>query len=708
MILDTALVQQFELYRSSEHCMARLQGIEAIDYFFACQLLAPRFSKEQTHDTSKVPLEKAQVQQIFHILLALSMYQRMGNSCLELNSIAGKVLWQNLGEGVVEVDESKGFTFGSVASLISDINAFLAQNTQRQDLVLQSEGKTLLFTARYWHYEEEIATYFKQNQQEFASGEALRQIRETVSEVWPLLFPDSHEVQAKNIDWQALAVLNTMLSKTSIISGGAGTGKTYTAARVLLTWLILQPKQELVRADTSNTRHAKILLAAPTGKAAQRLEQSIDNELNQLEQHSPLVGACKQLRDMNQAKTLHRLLGISFQSIDAKFNENKKLDCDLLLVDEVSMVDIAMMAKLIRAMPTHAKLILLGDANQLPSVESGVVLKDLVSNYDASIVRSNGYSARHIELLRTIAPHMNLEALNRRQNDEQAYLHDHVSLLQQTRRSEGVVKGFSDLILDVNTDSPRALLALTEMYDSHLVNSHLDPASASTPASASKTKGLAFYSGEAAYTNAYELAPQLIMNMAANYKAMFFAGSALQALQSLTSYRCLTPTNTGVFGTQSLNYHIEKALVRQNCAVDINGIYQGLPIMVVQNDYRLGIYNGDVGIIWQDESQRLMAWFASANFTQIRRYSISSLPQYERVYAMTIHKTQGSEFEAVDLVLPTVFNDNLSRELLYTGVTRAKKRLNVISSKEILIKAIKNKGVRFSGLPDKLRAPLVG
>ena len=625
------------------------------------------------------------------------MYQRLGNSCLDLNSIAGRALWQSPEDDAKEGDVSQGFTFESLESLSLDIQTFLSQNKQRQDLVLQVQGKKLLSTARYWHYEEEIAKYFKQNQNESNSSQTLDHMRETVSAFFPLLFPKLLETQANHIDWQALAVLNTILSKTSIISGGAGTGKTYTAARVLLMHLLLQSQQAHKDAVTSKTQHLKVLLAAPTGKAAQRLEQSIDNELNRLEQHQPLIDVCKQLREMNQAKTLHRLLGIGFQSIDAKFNENRKLDCDLLLVDEVSMVDIAMMAKLIRAMPRHAKLVLLGDANQLPSVESGVVLRDLVSHYDANIVSSIAYTSSHIGLLSTIAPQMNFASLNRRQQDDEAYLHNHVSLLQQTRRSTGIVKDFGDLILNANSDAQLALAGLSELYDNNLQSSYLEPVSMHSSAA------LTFYSGELAYKSQYELEPKLIATIAANYKTMFFAETALEALQCLSTYRCLTPTNTGVFGTQALNYHIEKALVRQNCAVDINGSYQGLPIMVVQNDYRLGIYNGDVGIIWQDESQRLMAWFANANFTQIRRFSISSLPRYDRVYAMTIHKTQGSEFDAIDLVLPSVFNDNLSRELLYTGVTRAKKRLNVISGKEVLSKAIENKGMRFSGLPDKLR-----
>lgn len=698
MLLDTAFYQEFDLYRSSEHCISQLSGIEAIDYFFACQLLAPRLNQEQDNDPSRESLKLSQVKQVFHVLLALSMYQRLGNSCLELNSIASKTLWQGLDEEFTDVKQTTGFTFGDLSSLISDIDAFLKVNNQRQDLVFQRQGKILLFTARYWHYEETIASYFKQSQQEQLSKEALSAVRETVSDLWPSLFPHSAEKQTNDIDWQALAVLNTMLSKTSIISGGAGTGKTYTAARVLLSWLVLQTKQQSTDASSSNKYTAKILLAAPTGKAAQRLEQSINNEINRLEHHQAIVEVCKHLRNMNQAKTLHRLLGIGFQSIDAKFNENRKLDCDLLLIDEVSMVDVAMMAKLIRALPQHAKLILLGDANQLPSVESGVVLKDLVCNYNANIVLSNAYSSSHVDQLNFIAPQMDFDRFIQQQNSDELYRHDHVSLLQQTRRSEGVVKEFGDLLLKTSSDAQHTSNSIVKMYDRHLFNADIESLSNTT------TMDLAFYSGENAYKSPYEIAPQRIADIAANYKPLFSVSTALEALQSLNTYRCLAPTNTGVFGTQSINYHIEKALVRQNCAVDISGVYQGLPIMVIQNDYRLGIYNGDVGIVWRDENQRLMAWFANADFTQVRRFSISSLPQYERVYAMTIHKTQGSEFEAIDLILPSVFNDNLSRELLYTGVTRARKRLSVLSNKEVLLKAVKNKSTRFSGLPDKLRS----
>ena len=698
MLLNTALHQQYDLYRSSEHCMAQLSGIEAIDYFFACQLMASRLIHSQDKEAAEAHLESAQVTQVFHILLALSMHQRMGNSCLALSSIAGRTIWQSIDGELSEMDQSRGFTFGSLESLRTDLEAFLAQEKQRHDLVFQRDGKSLLFTARYWRYEEEIAGYFRTRQQEDLNAASLSMIGETVDEVWPSLFPNISNMQDSSIDWQALAVLNTMLSNTSIISGGAGTGKTYTAARVLVTWLVLQNKLNPYDSNIKFVAQPKVLLAAPTGKAAQRLEQSIDNELNCLEQHAHLRDVCTKLRAMNKAKTLHRLLGIGYQGINAKFNENSQLDCDLLLVDEVSMVDIAMMAKLIRAMPRHAKLVLLGDANQLPSVESGVVLRDLVSNLETSIVISHGYSKKHIDTLGKIAPWLKVEDLQRRQSDDDVYLHDHVSLLQQTRRAEGVVKEFGDLILKTNSDSKGTLAAIDDIFERHLFDEKNDSQVAST------SKVLQFYSGSSAYRNAYELDSSIVTKIAANYKPLFFADSALEALKTLNTYRCLTPTNTGPFGTHSLNYQTEKALQSQNCPVDIGGIYQGLPIMVVQNDYRLGIYNGDMAIIWQDEKQRLMAWFANADLTQVRKLSMSSLPQYERVYAMTIHKTQGSEFDAVDLVLPNIFNDKLSRELLYTGVTRAKKRLSVIGNKELLINAIKNKGVRFSGLPDKLRS----
>ena len=645
-------------YNSSQQCQSRLAGTEAIDYFFAARLTAI-LKQAQLADVASDSEVSVDMGSTFHIFLALSYFQRKGHSCLDLTAIAGTQLWMR--DDAELTDEisgessngAQGYVFAEFPQLLSHLQQAIALDSTLNAYVVFESDTMKLFSSRLWHYENTIASLINERLTNSRQRDEtlIDSFPAELSSLWSHLFPKSailYDVEriiklshtdmlSTDVNWQEIAVLNSLLSSLSIISGGAGTGKTYTSTRALLAlsqWRLVQ---------TGNK--PRILLAAPTGKAAQRLQESIDRELRQLFESVPkdesLHVMLDSLNTQNKVSTIHRLLGLSFNNTAPKFHSEKTLPCDILLIDEASMIDIPMMAKLLSATPSSASIILLGDANQLPSVESGSVLRDLVS--------STG--------------------------DEQK----HVTFLQTGRRSNSQISGLANAVLTNKTDDIVEHLKMTK------ANQYNKP-----------------------FKNEYSLSDEVYQQMASAYTSVFSSSSIGEALKVLDNYRCLTPTNSGPFGTVVLNREIEKALAKTCQNIKIDKLYQGLPIMVTQNDYKLKIFNGDVGIIWPDQSGQLKAWFVSEQssdsaLVKERAINIHALPAFERVYAMTIHKTQGSEFSSIDIVLPKNVSENLSRELLYTAITRAKDKVSIIGDVNSVLKISARSEQRASGLIDKLQ-----
>jgi exodeoxyribonuclease V alpha subunit len=214
-----------------------------------------------------------------------------------------------------------------------------------------------------------------------------------------------------------------------------------------------------------------------------------------------------------------------------------------------------------------------------------------------------------------------------------------------------------------------------------------------------------------AYTQTGTVKAELLKQIAQRYACIFESSNVNDAMRQLQQYRLLSATKKGRLGTEFLNTQIEQQLRKRFSHIDIGKTYRGMPIMIVQNDYRLNLFNGDIGVIWTNEEGQLVAYFPNPEIpdTQLS-FGFTSLPAFELVYAMTIHKTQGSEFEHVDILLPNLLPANamvhssqhLSRELLYTGVTRAKKSIGILASLSVLNDCIGKTSTRFSGLKRKL------
>jgi len=432
------------------------------------------------------------------------------------------------------------------------------------------------------------------------------------------------------LNWQRVAAALAVTQRFSIISGGPGTGKTWTLARIL-SLLQQQPGGAELR----------IALAAPTGKAAARMSESIADADAALAER---LGA---------AQTLHRLLGMRPGRVQPRHHADNPLPVDLLIVDEVSMVDLPMMARLLAALPLEARLILLGDRFQLASVEAGQVMADLCDD------AGECYNDVLVDQVAALTGD-NLPRAERAQPP----MADHLVVLRDSRRFDPD-KGIGRLASAVNRgDAAAALDAL-----------HGDAAE------------IALVGADTA-TLRQLLRSQVVPLFAAIRK---ISDPAL-ALQRLEEIRVLCAVREGPLGVQQVNASIENAL-----GIDSRGLYHGQPVMVVVNDYGQQLFNGDIGLVLRGEQGRLRVHFSDGH-GGVRSILPSRLPSHETVYAMTIHKSQGSEFDQVILVLPDEDSPVVTRELLYTGITRARKRITLCATQGAIEEAIQRRVRRISGL----------
>lgn len=607
-----------KVYQSFAHAQSRLTDIEAIDYFLAKQI-----AKQLACDHLDV----------FHLLMALSASLRQGHSCLPISSIAG-LLWAS------ECDESgvlvkAGYQFAEVQELAAILVQLKITATERQPVVFDQEK---LYLRRYFLLEQELAECIKARQ-----GVNLLADVKQKADCLATLFPDS--VGQSEIDWQLIAVANALVRKFAVIAGGPGTGKTYTVTKLLAALLMLSPDP------------IDIKMVAPTGKAAQRLSESMVNSVNNFSgQIAPEVLAKIPL----QAQTIHRLLGVIPNSVQFKHHQDKRLNCDVLIIDEVSMVDLALMTRLFRALDDNCQVIMLGDADQLPSVMAGSVLADIAPRPHL------GYSVDVVNYLVDVT--QQTVAVNTTQPCA-----DHLTLLTKSRRFDGE-GGIGKLAKAVICGDDQSSWQLLSDGNSHVADAYLLSVQDNWLAA---------------------LAQQY-------YQPIFACADIKDAFAYLHQFRILCATRQGELGVKALNEKIT-ALLHLNGQQHQQGIFHGQPIMISENHYPIGLYNGDTGIIWRNEHGHLMAVFEDAE-QGYRWIMPSRLPQFETVYAMTIHKTQGSEFAHVVMVLPEqADNKLLSRELLYTGITRAKQRIAVVSSKNVWQQAVKQQVIRYSGLKEALQ-----
>ncbi|MDQ2990169.1 MAG: exodeoxyribonuclease V subunit alpha, partial [Pseudomonadota bacterium] len=454
---------------------------------------------------------------------------------------------------------------------------------------------------------------------------------------------------AETPDWQKLACAIAVRGSVAIITGGPGTGKTYTVARLLALLFAMGNQQ-------------RIALAAPTGKAAARLEQSIKSALTELAEK---VGDALPLRDltarMGAARTLHSLLGARPDTRAFAHNKGNPLDVDVLIVDEASMVHLEMMAALLDALPAGAMLVLLGDKDQLASVEAGAVLGDLCQD-----ALAGGYDAATLAYAEAasgeIIPPGFLGAAGA--------LAQQTVMLRHSRRFGGPI---GQLALAVNAgEVARAEEVLRAGGDAvrwieHAQQHHV---------------------------------LQLALDGYRAYLELVRDGqSARLVLQSFESFRLLCAVRDGEWGVSGLNAAIEQKLESARLIRRRGEWYVGRPVMVTRNDYGTGVFNGDIGVTLADPARpdSLRVYFLEGD--AVRSVLATRLRHVETAYAMTVHKSQGSEFAHTVLVLPKSGGAMLARELVYTGITRASREFTLISpASAVLAEAIGRRTRRASGL----------
>ncbi|HEU4373706.1 MAG TPA: exodeoxyribonuclease V subunit alpha [Telluria sp.] len=514
-----------------------------------------------------------------------------------------------------------------------------------QPLVLDGER---LYLRRYWRDETLVAS---------SIGARARQVRDVDAgkvRGWLDTLFASHR-KAETPDWQKLACAIAVRGSVAIITGGPGTGKTYTVARLLALLFAVGNQQ-------------RIALAAPTGKAAARLEQSIKSALTEL---ADKVGDQLPLRDltarMGAARTLHSLLGARPDTRAFTHNQGNPLDVDVLIVDEASMVHLEMMAALLDALPPGAMLVLLGDKDQLASVEAGAVLGDLCQDAQAG-----GYDASTLAYAlaasgETIPPDFLGAA---------GALAQQTVMLRHSRRFGGPI---GQLALAVNAgEVARAEEVLRSGGDAvrwieHAQQHHV---------------------------------LQLALDGYRPYLELVRDGDDARAvLQRFESFRLLCAVRDGEWGVSGLNAAIEQKLESARLIRRRGEWYVGRPVMVTRNDYGTGVFNGDIGVTLADPARpdSLRVYFLAGD--AVRSVLATRLRHVETAYAMTVHKSQGSEFAHTVLVLPKSGGAMLARELVYTGITRASKEFTLVSpASAVLAEAIGRRTRRASGLRTMLEA----
>jgi exodeoxyribonuclease V alpha subunit len=476
-------------------------------------------------------------------------------------------------------------------------------------------------------------------------------MNETGQTVLPSDFSEGDLFTAGDADQQR-AIKVALNNRFAVISGGPGTGKTFTIAQIILCLQRLGAGKNL-----------QIKLAAPTGKAAARLQQALDQAFETMRKTGREIPA-----DVCPAQTIHRLLGAVPGKTRFLFNDRKQIPADVVIVDEASMIDLALMAKLIQAVPVSARLILVGDKDQLASVEAGAVLGDICAGlqWDHTREKDTG-TKKPSNVVRT---------------NKMVDLGAHIVVLKKNYRFDAN-SGIDALGSAVNAGDVERTLDLLQNESNRDIE--LKPFNTSKDMQAALERLVA-----------EKIAPAFTMR------------EAQDALRQLNTLKILTALRKGPVGVQALNQWVEQILVRHDVIESYQGSspewYSGRPVMITCNDYYRNLFNGDMGIAMRNAPSRSAALqvIFPASKQGVKFMVPEQLPAHETVYAMTVHKSQGTEFDQVVLVMPDMDVPLLTRELLYTAITRARRRVEIWGRWDILKKAIPRRIRRASGLTQAL------
>jgi exodeoxyribonuclease V alpha subunit len=576
----------------------------------------------------------------------VSRYTGQGHICLDLSSLDQKRL--------LDAEDGKDpVVCPNLNDWCKKLRETAVVGTPGEYAPLILDDKSRLYLHRYWDYQEKLARSIRKHVHDDGEDMDMMHLREGLERVFGASFTTGPPGQGEDIDWQKVAAFTSLTKRFCVISGGPGTGKTTTIVRILA--LILEQTR------SSNLR---IALSAPTGKAAAKLQEAIKRGKKKLNCPDKIKEAIPE-----EASTLHRLLGSIPGSPYFRHHANNLLSVDVVVVDEASMVDLALMSKLTQALPAEARLILLGDKDQLASVEAGAVLGDICHR---GYVHSFSRPFRN-HLKRVIG----YEIPSQPNGRGSAGMEDSIVQLRKSFRfgGESGIHMVSQAVNSGDADRAMALLMGGQYGD---IKWRDLPRPAELP---------------------YILKDTIIRG----FRDYLEGRDTSEIFRRFDGFRILCAIREGPYGVVALNTLVEQILKKEKLIETDRRWYAGRPFLITRNDYHLRLFNGDVGIILPDPQadNELRAFFLAADGA-VRKFHPLRLPEHETVYATTVHKSQGSEFGRVFLLLPERDVPILTRELIYTGITRAKERIEIWGTEAVLRAAVSRRIERRSGLGDAL------
>lgn len=608
---------------------------------------------------SGAPAEAAE--RLEQAALAISLASSAGSVCIHLSDL--------------HVDQTIDQQALRQALLAS--NMLSLSNDASQALVIDEEDR--LYLHRYFDYERRLAKRLLQPYR--GIQQAIHQPFKTFFE--KLFHPNKIVLQGRT-DWQQLAVALAVNRGFTLISGGPGTGKTSSILN-------------LIRCAKYIDRDCRVVLAAPTGKAASRM-------LEALVKAAQGIGSDLEIELPKEAFTVHRLLGAARQGDRFHYDREHLLPLDLLIVDEASMLDLALTVHLIEATPSTARIVFLGDKDQLAAVEAGAVFAELSANPSLSET-----CLKVLEQITGIDP----RSLYGAHQQVQAQPSD--DALEAQQHDQGSAKGLGDAVIWLRENFRfNQATALGELID--LVNSgqaeaviarlrqgrfaQIDWLEDENPELSEATKQSL-------------LAPfeDYVKQLRDNHQDL------LSLFDQLGRYKILCAIRDGPRGVERINQLVSEMIhgrynstlpsisrwfVRQAAT---QGWYPGQCIMVLRNDYVLGRFNGDIGIVMPHAQQQALVYFSDGLRLE-KAIGLSRLPDHETAFALTVHKAQGSEFDRVAIVLPSQASPVVNKALLYTAISRARASVSIIASEDVLRKAITTPSKRHSGIRSRIAAQI--
>jgi exodeoxyribonuclease V alpha subunit len=574
------------------------------------------------------------------------------------------LLSKRLSEGHICIDArdvfSTGLPFDEIVPVhqVVDPENLIFGNAKKAAPFIRHQDK--LYIQRYFQYESSILKSIKRLIDKGKENYVDRILKLTSlqNSLYEMNITDpfdANEPKDHQTDWQMAAAVSAFLNNFTIVTGGPGTGKTTTVAKVLS--LLFQADPNL-----------KVALAAPTGKAAMRMGESL--KTNTLKVPEEVKAKFNKLIP----STLHRMLGYKPNSIYFKHDENNPLQHDVVIVDEASMIDVAMFSKLLDAIRGNTRLILLGDKNQLSSVEAGSLFGDLCKIHE----QPNLFTTEAIDIVNGFIKDDFRQLPQTQINPTPDPLTNHIIELKKSRRfnEQSEIGKLSKAVI---VNDKTSLEAFLKQQENKSVNIHS------------------------------EWKEDLLEPHLMEYVLYIQEEDIRKAIEKLNQIRVLCAVREGERGLYAINKKIEQFLKRKKIKNHDGSLfspegdfYQNRPVIVTQNINELMLFNGDTGIIRKDNSGNYKAWFIDHE-NKLRSVLPAYITNAETVFAMTIHKSQGSEYNKVVVVLPE--NKEialLTRELLYTAITRAKEKAIIFADETTFLTTAENKVNRASGIADRI------